>query len=102
MTKIYGHYGLTGKVGKLDLEEQMELVSDNNDVLMERIVGFTKKNYSKLVKNTFLFQNLSLDEAAGYKKQAETVVVEMMAKTASINGSWNQHSVVWSFNNNCF
>jgi hypothetical protein len=47
-----------------------------------------------LVKNTFLFQNLSLDEAAGYKKQAETVVVEMMAKTASINGSWNQHSVV--------
>ena len=43
MTKIYGHYGLTGKVGKLDLEEQMELVSDNNDVLMERIVGFTKK-----------------------------------------------------------
>lgn len=38
MTKIYGHYGLTGKVGKLDLEEQMELVSDNNDILMERIV----------------------------------------------------------------
>jgi hypothetical protein len=93
MTKIYGHYGLTGKVGKLDLEEQMELVSDNNDVLMERI---SQKNYSNLtlVKNTFLFQNLSLDEAAGYKKQAETVVVEMMAKTASINGSWNQHSVV--------
>ncbi|XP_057373102.1 exosome component 10-like [Daphnia carinata] len=74
MTKIYGHYGLTGKVGKLDLEEQMELVSDSNDVLMERI-------------------NLSLDEAAGLKKQAETVVVEMMAKTSNINGSWNRHSV---------
>ena len=38
MTKIYSHYGLTGKVGRLDLEEQMELVSDSNDVLMERIV----------------------------------------------------------------
>lgn len=74
MTKIYGHYGLTGKVGKLDLEEQMELVSDSNDVLMERI-------------------NLSLDEAAGLKKQAETVVVEMMAKTSNINGSWNRHSM---------
>ncbi len=38
MTKIYGHYGLTGKVSKLDLEEQLEFVSDSNDVLMERIV----------------------------------------------------------------
>ena len=38
MTKLYGHYGLTGKVGKLDFEEQLELVSDSNDVLMERIV----------------------------------------------------------------
>jgi len=37
MTKIYNHYGLTGRVGKLDLEEQLELVSDCNDVLMERI-----------------------------------------------------------------
>jgi len=45
----------------------------------------------------FLFQNLSLDEAAGLKKQAETVVVEMMAKTSNINGSWNRHSVVCSF-----
>jgi hypothetical protein len=43
-----------------------------------------------------LFQNLSLDEAAGLKKQAETVVVEMMAKTTNINGSWNRHSVVSS------
>ena len=37
---------------------------------------------------------MSLDEAAGLKKQAETVVVEMMAKTSNINGSWNRHSVV--------
>lgn len=36
--KIYGHYGLTGKIGKLDVEEGMELVSDSNDFLMERIV----------------------------------------------------------------
>ena len=43
---------------------------------------------------TIFLQNLSLDEAAGLKKQAETVVVEMMAKTANINGSWNRHSVV--------
>lgn len=38
MTRLYGHYGLTGKVGKLDFEEQLEFVSDSNDVLMERIV----------------------------------------------------------------
>ena len=38
MTKIYGHYGLTGKIGKLDVEEGMELISDSNDFLMERIV----------------------------------------------------------------
>jgi len=35
-----------------------------------------------------------LDEAAGLKKQAETVMVEMMAKTNSLNGSWNRHSAV--------
>jgi len=38
MTKIYGHYGLTGKIGKLDIEEGMELIFDSNDFLMERIV----------------------------------------------------------------
>ena len=38
MTKIYHHYDLTGRVHKLDLEEQVEMVSDHNDVLMERIV----------------------------------------------------------------
>ena len=38
MTKFYSHYGLTEKVGRLDLEEQMELVSDSNDILIERIV----------------------------------------------------------------
>lgn len=73
MSKIYNHYGLTRKIGKLDLEEQLELVSDYNDALMERI-------------------NLTLDEAAGLKKQAETVMVEMMAKTNNLNGSWNRHS----------
>jgi len=41
MTKIYHHYDLTGKVHKLDLEEQVEMVSDNNDILMERIVRLT-------------------------------------------------------------
>lgn len=51
MTKIYGHYGLTGKVGKLDLEEQMELVSDSNDVLMERIVW----NQIKLTATSSLY-----------------------------------------------
>ena len=35
-----------------------------------------------------------MDEAAGLKKQAETVMVEMMAKTNSLNGSWNRHSAV--------
>ena len=45
MTKIYSHYGLTGKVGRLDLEEQMELVSDSNDVLMERIVYLMKNSF---------------------------------------------------------
>lgn len=50
-----------------------------------------------LLKKLLSFQNLSLDEAAGLKKQAETVVVEMMAKTTNINGSWNRHSVVSSF-----
>ena len=39
MMKIYGHYGLSGKFGKLDVEEGMELVSDSNDFLMERIVS---------------------------------------------------------------
>ena len=38
MTKLYGHYGLTGKIGKLDVEEGMEMISDSNDFLMERIV----------------------------------------------------------------
>ena len=38
MTKIYSHYGLTGRVGKLDFEEQLEFVSDRNAILMERIV----------------------------------------------------------------
>jgi len=75
MTKIYSHYGLTGRVGKLDFEEQLEFVSDRNAILMERI-------------------SLTLDEASGLKKQmkAETVMVEMMAKTNSLNGSWNRHS----------
>lgn len=40
MTKIYGHYGLTARIGRMDLEEQIELVSDSNDVLMERIVCY--------------------------------------------------------------
>lgn len=39
MTKMYAHYGLTGKIAKLDFEEQVELVSDSNDALMERIVS---------------------------------------------------------------
>ena len=38
MTKFYSHYGLTEKVGRLDLEEQMELVSDSNDILIEKIL----------------------------------------------------------------
>lgn len=42
----------------------------------------------------FQLKGMSLDEAAGLKKQAETVVVEMVAKTSQINGSWNRHSVV--------
>ena len=29
--------------------------------------------------------------------KAETVMVEMMAKTNSLNGSWNRHSAVSSF-----
>ena len=40
MNKVYQHYSLENKVGKLELEEQMELVSDSNDVLMERIVRY--------------------------------------------------------------
>ncbi len=63
MTKIYGHYGLTGKVGKLDLEEQLEFVSDSNDVLMERIVSSKKLliSYScyKIV-NIFIFHRTIL------------------------------------------
>ena len=97
MTKIYNHYGLTGRVGKLDLEEQLELVSDCNDVLMERIVSRCFFFKFKLTTFNFLYdrnQSLTLDEAAGLKKQAETVVVEMMAKTNNLNGSWNRHSAV--------
>lgn len=49
MTKMYAHYGLTGKIGKLDLEEQLELVSDSNDVLMERIVSCSHSGLLKLL-----------------------------------------------------
>lgn len=63
MTKIYGHYGLTGKVGKLDLEEQLEFVSDSNDVLMERIVSSDKLliiySFSKIV-NILIFHRTIL------------------------------------------
>ena len=54
MTKIYNHYGLTGKVGKLDFEEQLELVSDSNDVLMERIASSLYLYFTHLMFHTQL------------------------------------------------
>ena len=90
------------KIGKLDLEEQLELVSDYNDALMERIVSFLLIIMYRISTKIFfkhVNQNLTLDEAAGLKKQAETVMVEMMAKTNNLNGSWNRHSVSLCFIN---
>lgn len=72
MKKMYQHHGLSKNIGRLDIEEQVEMVSDSNDALMERI-------------------NNALDEATGIKKQVETVVVEVMTKSGvALNGSWNQ------------
>ena len=40
MTKIYQHYGLNPRLKQLDVDEQIELISDSNDVIMEKIVRF--------------------------------------------------------------
>ena len=64
------HNGIKARLGSSEVADLMETLSDANDVILERI-------------------NMNLDEAAGIRKEADPLLLEVSQKFVAGAGSWN-------------
>jgi len=62
--------GIKGRVSSTDVEELLDILSDANDVILERI-------------------GINLDDAEGIKRDADPLLLEVSQSNVAASGSWN-------------
>jgi len=68
--KQFEYNGVKGKVGDSDVADLIERLSDANDIILERI-------------------SMNLDEAAGIRRDADPLLLEVSHVNVAASGSWN-------------
>merc|ERR1719419_1692688 len=68
--KQFEYNGVKGKVGDTDVADLIERLSDANDIILERI-------------------SMNLDEAAGIRRDADPLLLEVSHVNVAASGSWN-------------
>jgi len=68
--KQFEYNGVKGRVGATDVAELVDMLSDANDAILERV-------------------SINLDEAAGIKRDADPLLLEVSQTNVAVSGSWN-------------
>eukprot|EP00092_Neocalanus_flemingeri_P021730 GFUD01023573.1.p1 GENE.GFUD01023573.1~~GFUD01023573.1.p1 ORF type:complete len:902 (-),score=286.05 GFUD01023573.1:77-2782(-) len=69
----FEYNGVKGRLGATDVAELVDMLSDANDVILERV-------------------SMNLDEAAGIRRDADPLLLEVSQSNVAISGSWNNFS----------